>query len=207
MDAEKSYESRKKARREAKKKIIEAAADLIHESGYHTITLDQIAERLHISKVSIYHHWTSKQELMFDLMRIGYKAFIERLGAIVKDNDTPDSKLRRVIEEHVTQAVVSKISTMMNEQQWHLASRHRKELIKLRDTYDQMFCQIIIDGINQGLFRKIDAKLLYYTIMGAVNYAWIWYSPEGRMSVKDIASNMSGFILDGIRANATGKKR
>src|SRR5512137_2675337 len=104
MDADKSYKLKVKTRREFKKKILEAAAELIRERGYVNVTLDQIAERLHISKVSIYHHWTSKKEIMFDLHRIAYKIVIESLDQIVGSDDSPDSKFRRAIENHVSQA-------------------------------------------------------------------------------------------------------
>lgn len=207
MDAEKSYESKIKARREAKRQIIEAAADLIRESGHYYVTLDQIAERLHISKVSIYHHWTSKQEILFDLLRIGYKAFVENLEKIVKSENPPDVKLQSAIENHVAQAVNSGINPMLGDQEWHLVNKYRKEIIKLRDIYDQMFYQIINDGIDQGIFKQIDAKLLHFTIMGATNYTWLWYSAKGGMSYKEIANHITSFLLDGVRAGAPGKKK
>jgi AcrR family transcriptional regulator len=207
MDAEKSYESKIKARREAKRQILEAAADLIRESGQYYVTLDQIAERLHISKVSIYHHWTSKQEILFDLLRIGYKVFVENLEIIARCDDPPDVKLRRAIENHVAQAVNSGINPMLGDKEWRLVNKYRKEIVKLRDTYDQMFYQIINDGIEQGIFKKVNARLLHFTIMGAANYTWLWYSAKGGMSYKEIAAHMSSFLLDGVLTGAPGKKK
>ncbi|MGD0855536.1 MAG: TetR/AcrR family transcriptional regulator [Dehalococcoidia bacterium] len=207
MDADKSYKLKTEARREIKKKILETAAELIREQGYANVTLDQIAERLHISKVSIYHHWTSKKEIIFDLHRIAYKIVIESLEKIVKDDDSPDSKFRRAIENHVTQAVVSGIGTMMPQQDWLIISRHKKEIVKLRDTYEDMLCQIINEGIKKGAFKHIDVKLLVYTIVGATNYTLVWYSPKGTMTLKEIAAHMSDFILSGIMSTGTPKKK
>lgn len=206
MDTEKSYELKIKARRQAKKQILEAASDLIRESGYYNVTLDQIAERLHISKVSIYHHWASKQEIMADLMRMGYKMFIESLEKIVKDDDTPESKLRRAIENHIYQAVSSHVNPMLAKKEWLLVNRYTREVIKLRDTYDQLFCQIITEGVNQGIFKRINPRLLHFTIMGAANYTWIWYSPRGPMSTKEIAEYISDYFLEGILLNSPDKK-
>lgn len=200
MDADKSYKLKVKTRREFKKKILEAAAELIRERGYVNVTLDQIAERLHISKVSIYHHWTSKKEIMFDLHRIAYKIVIESLEKIVGGEDSPDSKFKRAMENHVSQAVVAGIGPMLPQQDWLVISRHKKEIVKLRDTYEDMLCGIIDEGIRKGVFKKVDVKLLAYTVVGAANYTWVWYSPKGTMTPKEIAAHMSDFILSGIMA-------
>ena len=207
MDADKSYKLRIKTRREFKTKILEAAAELIRERGYVNVTLDQIAERLHISKVSIYHHWTSKKELIFDLHRIAYKFVIESLEKIVSDDDSPESKLRRAIENHVSQAVVAGIGPMLPQQDWLIISRHKKEIVKLRDMYEDMLCRIINEGIIQGVFKQIDVKLLVYTVVGAANYTLVWYSPEGTMTPKEIAAHMSDFILSGIMSKRLIKKK
>lgn len=207
MDADKSYKLRVKNRREFKTRILEAAAELIRERGYVNVTLDQIAEKLHISKVSIYHHWTSKQELIFDIHRIAYKVVIESLEKIAGDDDSPDSKFRRAIENHVSQAVVAGIGPMLPQQDWLVISRHKKEIVKLRDAYEDMLCGIINEGIRKGVFRQVDVKLLVYTVVGAANYTWVWYSPKGTMTPKEIAAHMSGFILDGITAKGPGRKK
>ena len=198
MDADKSYKMKLEARREVKKRILETAAELIREHGLANVTLDQIAERLHISKVSIYHHWTSKKEIIFDLHRIAYKIVIERLEKIVKDNDSPESKFRRAVENHVSQAVISGIGTMLPQQDWQIISKHKKEIIKLRDTYGDLLYQLITEGINKGTFKKIDIKVLIFTIVGAASYTWVWYSPEGSMSLSEIADQMSDSFLNGI---------
>ncbi len=207
IDADKSYQLRLKARREFKKKILEAASDLIRERGYANVTLDQIAERLHISKVSIYHHWASKQEIIFDLHRIAYKIVIESLEKIVNSKDSPDAKLKRAIENHVAQTVVTGVGPMLPQQDWLVTTRHKKEIVKLRDSYEDMLCRIIEEGISQRVFRKVNVKMLAYTIIGAANYTWIWYSPRGAMSPPKIAAHMSDFILSGIMAAQPTKKR
>lgn len=207
MDADKSYKLKIEARREVKRKILDAAAELIRERGYANVTLDQIAERLHISKVSIYHHWTSKNEIIFDLHRIAYKIVIESLEQIAKGSDAPDSKLRKAIENHISQVVVTGIGPMMPQQDWLVISRHKKEIIKLRDTYEEMLNKIITEGINKGFFKNIDVKLLIFTIIGAANYTWVWYSPKGSMSLKEIAERMADFLLSGIMIAKQPRKK
>jgi len=207
VDADKSYKLRLKKRREFKRKILETASELIRERGYANVTLDQIAERLHISKVSIYHHWTSKKELIFDLHRIAYKIVIESLDKIVSDNDSPDSKFRRAIENHVSQVVVTGIGPMLPQQDWLVISRHKKEIVRLRDTYEEMLRRIVFQGVKRGIFKPVDVKMLVYTIVGASNYTWVWYSPSGPMTPKEIAAHMSDFILAGIMSTSRSKQK
>lgn len=206
MNADKSYELKVKARREFKKRILDTASELVREKGYVNVTLDQIAERLSISKVSIYHHWAGKQEIIFDLHRVAYKIVIESLEKIARAEEKPDTKLRRAVENHVSQAVVAGIGPMLLQQDWMMISRHKKEIIKLRDTYEKMLCSIIEEGIRKRVFRKVDVKLLAYTIFGSANYTSVWYSPKGAMTPKEIAAHMSEFILLGIMSKTTARK-
>lgn len=207
LDADQSYWSRLSARNEAKRQILVAVSDLIRERGSYYFTLDEVAERLHISKVSIYHHWASKQEILFDLLRIGYKDFIHNLSQIANSDDPPDVKLRTAIEVHVEQATHSPINPMLKDREWRLVDKYRKKIIKLRDEYSNMFYEIIQDGIEQGLFRKVDFYLLYFTIMGAANYTWLWYSPKGRLTHKEIARRIADFILNGIYTGSCAKRK
>jgi len=196
-----------KARREFKNRILDAASELIREKGYANVTLDQIAERIHISKVSIYHHWAGKQEIIFDLHRIAYKIVIESLGKIVSARNTPELKLRRAIENHVSQVVVTGVGPMLPQQDWLVISRHKKEIVKLRDTYEDMLCRIIEEGIRKRVFKDVHVKMLIYTIMGAANYTWVWYSPSGAMTTKEIAAHMSDFILAGIMVKTRSRQK
>ena len=87
---------------------------------------------------------------------------------------------------------------MLPQQDWQIISKHKKEIIKLRDTYGDLLYQLITEGINKGTFKKIDIKVLIFTIVGAASYTWVWYSPEGSMSLSEIADQMSDSFLNGI---------
>jgi hypothetical protein len=95
---------------------------------------------------------------------------------------------------------------MLPQQDWLVISRHKKEIVKLRDTYEDMLCQIINEGIRKGVFKKTDVKLLVYSVVGAANYTWVWYSPKGTMTPKEIAAHMSDFMLGGIMSERQIKK-
>lgn len=58
--------------------LLEAAASVFAERGYHGATLDAIAERAGLSKGSVYHHFASKHELFGALLG-------ERIGARLDD--------------------------------------------------------------------------------------------------------------------------
>jgi hypothetical protein len=96
---------------------------------------------------------------------------------------------------------------MLPQQDWLVTTRHKKEIVKLRDSYEEMLCRIIQEGISEHIFRKVNVKMLAYTIIGAANYTWVWYSPRGAMTPQQIADHMSDFILSGIMAVQPTRKR
>jgi len=120
------------------------------------------------------------------------------LKKIVKDHDTPDSKLRRAIENHIIIVIFAPPMAAL-KQDWLLIKKYKKEVIRLRGIYE-MFRQIIIEGIEEGVFSRVDPKLVSFAIIGTANYTRTWYSLKGSMLPKEIAESIAGYFLGGIPA-------
>jgi AcrR family transcriptional regulator len=70
---------------ERRAEIFDAALAVFSELGYDRATLNDVVERIGVSKGCLYHHFDSKEQLLLDLMRV-------RLGcAFEEDEETPTS--------------------------------------------------------------------------------------------------------------------
>jgi AcrR family transcriptional regulator len=67
---------------ERRAEIFDAALKVFSELGYDQATLNDVVEKVGVSKGCLYHHFGSKEELLLDLMR-------GRLGCAFEDDEEP----------------------------------------------------------------------------------------------------------------------
>src|SRR5215207_4044197 len=63
--------------------VLRAAAQLFNEKGYAASTLDEVAERLGVSKPTVYYYVQSKDEILFECVRTG----LELLQKAIREVD------------------------------------------------------------------------------------------------------------------------
>lgn len=82
-----------------KEEIIESAMKLFASDGYHTTSMQKLADRCGIAKSSLYNYFTSKEEIMLTIFKHYYQYFFEKIEG-VKENDrfTP----REALIEHIS---------------------------------------------------------------------------------------------------------
>jgi Tetracyclin repressor-like, C-terminal domain len=73
-----------------------------------------------------------------------------------------------------------------------------KRIIAKRDRFDRGLREIIQQGIDQGLFRAGDPKMIGFAIMGAVNWITKWFDPAGPMSSEEIGQRFSDYLVGGL---------
>ena len=56
-----------------------------------------------------------------------------------------------------------------------------------------------MEGENEDIFDQVDKKFAVLSILSTINFINEWYKPEGKMSVEEIAKNISDFVLGGLR--------
>ena len=194
----------------ARREIIRAAAELFMDLGYRATSIDAIAERMGATKGRIYHWYRSKAEIYFDIQIEAMTSLIERIEPIAREPGPPRERLERMARAHVDRLLhdlpMQKVSVHGLEQ--HAISdtgaRHTKSvraILRLRDDYEQMFCEVIDEGTRQGVFVDLPPRMLSKPFFGALNWLTIWYRPRKLQTEADleaIAEMLCGYALRGL---------
>ena len=77
----------------------------------------------------------------------------------------------------------------------------------MRDQFDRGMRRVIEEGMQAGAFGVVDAKLLSFAILGAVNWIPRWYSPDGPATSQTIADLFADYFISGFRAASRGAAR
>ena len=182
--------------------IIEAAARVFQTKGYHAASVQDIADAVGILKGSLYHHFESKEELLYLIVKEPRARLYKTVAEIVADDVPAGQKLRRAILAHLE---------AFDRHYPHLFVylREREEMTRrFRGSpkdYERYWQQILREGVKSGEFRAdLDVAVVSYGLLGMVNWLYKWYDPRGRLSVREIAAQLSAVALAGVVASSGG---
>jgi TetR/AcrR family transcriptional regulator, cholesterol catabolism regulator len=178
--------------------ILQAAAACFGEQGYRATTLEAIAERLGISRVTLYRYCPSKEELLIRVFERSIAIFQRGLQQICTQEVPPEEKLRQIIRHQIRLMADHRnfLSVFFSEEgnlPPEMARRARTE----RRVYDELIEGVIREGIEAGRLAPLPAKLLSFAILGMCNWLYQWYQPEGSLSVDEVARIFIALVENG----------
>lgn len=179
--------------------IRHAAIELFYKQGYETTTLRDIAKTVGIQVGSLYNHIPSKEKLLDSIMSGVMLDLLTSLEKALEPYSDPVDRLRAAVECHVMfHAERAKEVFVGNSELRSLSKANRRAVVELRDRYEATFGEILEQGSEAGVFYFTDAKLLTYAILATGTQVPSWYKPRGRLSLREIASVYSDFVLRGL---------
>lgn len=179
----------RRARSAVQEEIVRVAATCFGEMGYRATTLESIAARAGISKVTLYKYVPSKEELLCRVFERTTATFRSGLRRIV-DQDLPaDEKLRRVIVYQVTlMASHAPFLTVFFGEESGLPPVMARRVAREKRAYDDTIERVVRQGVGEGRVRAIDPRMLVFAIDGICNWMTKWYRADGRLRPEDIAA-------------------
>ena len=180
--------------------MVQAAARLFSERGYHGTSIQHLADALGLQKGSLYSHIGSKEELLFDVVNDGADRFLERGEAALAMEAFAAVRLRRLLVGHIETAIehLDAATVFLNE--WRYLSEERRALIKeKRDRYENIVRRIIDDGIAAGEFRG-DANVRFAArlVLSAGNWTYAWFKPGGALGPTEIGERFADLLIRGL---------
>lgn len=190
LDAVGSRERTSRARRRLlQDEIVRAAAVCFREHGYRPTTLDAIAARAGVSKVTLYKYVSSKEELLCQVFERTIESFRAGLRRIVEPDLPADEKLRRILRYQV-ELLASHLPflTVFFSEEGGLPPEMARRVAREKREYDRAIERVIRAGIRQRHVRNLSPTLLVFALLGMCNWLHKWYRPEGGLAPGEIAA-------------------
>jgi TetR/AcrR family transcriptional regulator len=180
-----------------REQILRAALGAFRERGVHATTLAHIAARLGVRKTALYHYFPDKDAILYACHRESL-AELERIVAESRALSAPDERLRHVIVEHVRVMTDTLDGSPLAFEVPALEPARQAEIIAGRDAYERELRRVIEQGVRTGAFRRVDAKLAAFAILGAINWVARWYHPEGELRADAIGAQFADHLVGGL---------
>ncbi len=179
--------------------IIQAAAQIFRRKGYHAASMQDIADAVGLQKASLYHHFTSKQDILLEILDQALDLLIHDMQAIVDSDASPESKLRQAMASYIDRVThQADLAAVLQLEHRSLEPRKRARHIARRDRYDALWRTLIRQGVEAGVFRRLDETIVTFALLGIQNWMITWYRPEGRLKPEEIASLFADLMLNGL---------
>ncbi|MGJ7490618.1 TetR/AcrR family transcriptional regulator [Variovorax sp. ZT4R33] len=188
--------------------VLQTAAQLFNERGFHATSLDDIAERLNVSKPTLYYYVESKDQILLecvrtalDLMRDGIEAVRAAGGSAIEQLKACMRIYTGVVTQHFGMCVIR-----IGEDP--LPEPLKTELRRLKAGIDLQFRRLIADGVAEGSLAPCDPKMAAFMLAGALSWVGRWYRSDGHLSPEEIADQGIDLLLNGVlRRRVAVRKR
>ena len=179
--------------------ILQEAAHLFREKSYPGSNLRELARRAGIQGGSIYHHFASKQEILFQLMDHTMSDMIERLTKRLADTHTPLEKLRTTIYFHIEYHVTGPDQTYITDEELrNLEPENYLKVVAKRDRYQRIIEEILSAGKTEHGWLLDEPKLYTRALIKMCAGVSTWFKPEGELNIEQIAEAYINLFSNGL---------
>jgi AcrR family transcriptional regulator len=185
--------------------LVREAARAFGSRGFHNTSLDDVAERLGVTKPALYRYVRTKHEILYEAKLIAFD-----MGAKAREHahaatQDPLERLRIYVITYI-ELITNELGSyaVLSEPVTSLPPEYRDRILAHMRESDRALRKMVQDGIDAGRVVQTDPGLAVAFFMGAINHIARWYSPGGPMSGREIGETFAHFITSGLcRHDAT----
>jgi AcrR family transcriptional regulator len=191
----------KTSRKRRAAEILDAAASIFAQRGFHGASTQDIADVLGVRQASLYYYFPSKEVALEMVCARGVEGFVEAAISVTERRTSASEKIRGLIESHLTplRNRGDYVRVFLNERK-HLPTESRRRIGRLSRAIERIFEDVLRAGIKSGEFRTdLDPRLAALAVLGMANAVPAWHGKEPHASIERVAAAFSAVVLDGIR--------
>jgi AcrR family transcriptional regulator len=181
------------------REIVDGAAALFDQRGYHRVSMEDIAAAVGIRKPTLYHYVRSKDQIL----ALIHHEFMGLVISRAEARQALDMPARQLLLEFMAD-----ILELMDTHRGHVRVffEHYRELPPaeqeavrgIRDRYEGMVQEVIKRGADRGEFRTTAPRLTTLALFGMCNWAYQWYQHEGPLRSREIAYSFWDVMMRGL---------
>jgi TetR/AcrR family transcriptional regulator, cholesterol catabolism regulator len=188
---------------DSRQEILRTAGRLFQQRGYDATSMNDVAAALKLSKGGLYHHFQSKDEILFEIMNHAMDITQQRVIDPVKLIAEPEQRLRALIRLHI-EVVLSprdrEITVMLHEN--HPLPPSLRKKINARKKEYVRFLENLIAEVQRSrrATGKVTPRAAAFALLGMINWIYQWYKPEGELQAHNLVPQFTDLVFGGLLA-------
>jgi len=186
---------------DSRQEILRTAARLFQQRGYDATSMNDVAAALKLSKGGLYHHFQSKDEILFEIMDHAMQITQERVLTPVRGIADPEERLRALIRLHI-EVVLSprdrEITVMLHENH-PLPPTLRKRINARKKDYIH-FVENLMAEVQRARHATgtVSPRAAAFALLGMINWIYQWYKPEGDLQTNNLIPQFTNLVFGGM---------
>jgi len=180
----------------ARGRLLKQAAHLFREKGYERTTVRDLAAAVGIQSGSIFHHFRTKEDILKAVMTEAILVNTERMRARRDQAASTRDAIETLIlcELESINGDTGEAMTVLVYEWRSLSAESREAILRLRDTYENIWLETLQQAHHEGLIRA-DPFVLRRFLTGALSWTITWYRSDGAMTVQQLARQAMAMLL------------
>lgn len=193
-------DGRSQQRERKRQAVLQTAAQLFNERGFHATSLDDIAERLHVSKPTLYYYVKSKDDILLECVRSALELMRAGIAEVREGGGRALDQLIACMRIYAGIVMQDFGKCVIRIGEDPLPAPLKKELRRLKAGIDAEFRQLIDEGIREGSLAPCDPKMAAFMLAGALSWVGRWYRDDGALTPAQITDQGIALLLGGVLA-------
>jgi TetR/AcrR family transcriptional regulator, cholesterol catabolism regulator len=175
------------------------AAQLFRDRGFDATSVSEVARALGLTKAGLYHHFESKEALLFEIMMFGLDKVRDEVVIPVRGIRDPAVRLRELIARH------ARITTRGQGAVAHLGDEIRALPPTARRQVEQrqrIYFDLVRDTLRElqsaGRLQPVDLTVATFSLIGMILWLPRWFRQDGRLSQDEVAETIADIALGGL---------
>lgn len=191
-------EQKQRDREEKRFAVMRAATQLFNERGFHATSLDDVAARLGVTKPTIYHYLGNKDQVLLECVKFGLDQVIDAAERSRAASGNGLARLRAFLLRYAEINMDDFGRCVIRTGDEVLTPESAQTFRKLKGEIDRAMRALVSEGIADGSIAPGDAKMIAFTLAGALNWPARWFDPKGPRSSSEVAAEMVDILTHGL---------
>lgn len=184
---------------EMKELILGEAIHCFFKDGYEKASMREIANGVGVTQAAIYHHFRSKQEILYQLVDRTNNKLLLAFTDCLRSSKEPIEKLKDLICSQVLlmKTNIEEVKILVEDK--NFLEGNLRKLVKEKERFlFNLYRKHLEEAANTGKLEDIDPTVATFGIIGMINWLYHWYKPQGRLSIEKLSEQITKMAFFGI---------
>ena len=180
--------------------IAAIAAGLFNERGYHSTSMEDIADSVGLRKPTLYHYFSRKDEILFEIHNEMIDLILGRHERRLAEGAVSSADELRALMGDVIELMETHPGHLriFFEHQRELPDRYKASIREKRNAFRDHVAATVRRGMADGEFREADVELTTLAVLGLSNWTYQWLHPGGRHTAAEVTDSFFALLMRGL---------
>ncbi len=179
--------------------VFRAAARLMVQKGYGGTSISDIAKAVGMTKAGLYHHITSKQDMLFQILINAMDGVERDVIEPVKQVEDPEERLREIIRLHLRRLFENGLEfAILFPERRHLEPAQQEAVVQRGKNYLGLICVAMRELADQGKLKDLDINIAAVHILQTITGIARWHTKDTGISEDHLVEQTVNFNMSAI---------